>query len=134
VRRPHACHALAMVAIVANSVASLTCGDQSIAAREARRVFADAAPPGTGTCWARAAQRTAEAFETSCEFTLSGDWSEYKRWLQSRMESQYQARTDTDEAMGFSRGLDGDLYTVTVALTINDTAKSVRITFRAMPW
>jgi hypothetical protein len=123
-----------IMAAVAISVASTACGDHSVAAREARRVFAEASPPGSGTCWAAAAHRTDGTFETSCELTLAVDWAEYKRWLRSKMERQYQTRTDTNEAIGFSRGLEGDLYTVNVALANNSTTKAVRITFRAAPW
>jgi tRNA G46 methylase TrmB len=72
-------------------------------------------------------------FETSCEFSLATDWSEYKRWLRSKMEHQYNTRAETDETIAFSRGLDGDLYTVNAALTDN-AAKAVRVTFRAMAW
>jgi hypothetical protein len=51
------------------------------------------------------------------------------------MEPQYQLRTETAESIVFSRGLSGDLYTVSVIRLRNDRAtKSVRITFRAAPW
>jgi hypothetical protein len=50
------------------------------------------------------------------------------------MERQYHTRSETNEAMAFSRGLDGDLYTVNVQLTDKTTFKSVRIRFRAAPW
>jgi hypothetical protein len=43
-------------------------------------------------------------------------------------------RTETSVSMAFSRGLDGDLYTVTAALTTDTSTKSVRINFRAAPW
>ena len=123
-----------IMAAVVISVASTACGKHSDAAREARRVFAEASPPGSGTCWAATAHQTDGTFETSCELTLVVDWAEYKRWLRSKMERQYQMRTDTNEAIGFSRGLEGDLYTVNVALASNSTTKAVRITFRAAPW
>lgn len=123
-----------MIAFMTASVASTTCGDRSDAAREAKRVFADASPPGSGTCGAGTVQRTANAFETSCEFTLPTDWAEYKRWLRPRMQKQYQTGTDTNQAIGFSRALDGDVYTVTVALKNNSSSTSVRIMFRAAPW
>jgi hypothetical protein len=125
---------MTIVAAVAISVASTACADQSDAAREARRVFADASPPGSGTCWSGTTQPTGDTFESSCEFMLAADWAQYKRWLRSRMQRQYQTRTDTNEAIGFSRGLQGDLYTVNVALTNNSSTKTVRITFRAAPW
>jgi hypothetical protein len=40
-------------------------------------------------------------FETSCEFSLATDWSEYKRWLRSKMEHQYNTRAETDETIAF---------------------------------
>jgi hypothetical protein len=46
------------------------------------------------------------------------------------MEPQCHVRAETNESVAFSRGLDGDLYTVTVALVTNTAKKSVRITFR----
>jgi hypothetical protein len=49
------------------------------------------------------------------------------------MERQYTTRAETDETIAFSRGLDGDLYTVNASLT-DSVAKAVRITFRAMAW
>lgn len=123
-----------VVPILLVMIVALGCGDRSDAAREARRVFADASPPGGATCWPGTARRTTEAYEASCEFTLTTDWTEYRRWLRSRMERQYHMRNDTNEAMAFSRGLEGDLYTVDVALTDNTTFRSVRIRFRAAPW
>ena len=125
--------AIAMVGLIASTLTSTTCGDRSDAAREARRVFAEASLPGSGTCWPGAAQQTANGFETSCEFNLATDWAEYTRWLRSRMERQYNTRAETDENIAFSRGLDGDLYTVNASLT-DSVAKAVRITFRAMAW
>lgn len=122
-----------MILLIAVTVPSVACGDQSEAAREARRVFADASPPGSGTCWPGTAQRTASGFETSCEFNLATEWAEYKRWLRSKMDRQYNTRAETNEAIAFSRGLEGDLYTVNAALTDKAT-KAVRITFRAMAW
>jgi hypothetical protein len=126
--------ALALVAFAAGGVAAAGCGDQSDAAREARRVFTDAPLAGSSTCSPGSAQRTAEAFETSCEMSLASDWSEYKRSLRSRMEPQYQLRTETAESVVFSRGLSGDLYTVSVILRNGGATKSVRLTFRAAPW
>lgn len=123
----------ATIVVIAVTVASAACGDRSEAGREARRVFADASPPGSGTCWPGTAQRTVNGFETSCEFTLATDWAEYKRWLRSKMERQYNTRAETNETIAFSRGLDGDLYTVDAALTDSAT-KAVRVTFRAMAW
>ena len=127
-------HGMVLVTFVAIVVANAACGDQSDEALEAKRVFAAASPTGSGTCWAGSAQRTAQAFETSCELVLGTDWIEYKRWLRSRMEPRYNAHTESNESIAFSRALDGDLYTVNVALTNNSAAKSVRITFRAAPW
>ena len=121
-----------MFALIAVCFASGACG-QSDAAREARRVFADASPPGSGTCSPGTSQQTANGFETSCEFTLATDWAEYKRWLRSKMEREYNARDETNQTIAFSRGLDGDLYTVNAAL-MNNATKAVRITFRALAW
>jgi hypothetical protein len=122
-----------MVVLTAVCLASAACGDRSDAAREARRVFADASAPGSGTCWPGTAQRTTNEFEMSCELNLATDWAEYKRWLRSKMERQYNTRAETDGTIGFSRGEDGDLYTVNAAFT-NNATKAVRITFRAVAW
>jgi hypothetical protein len=43
-------------------------------------------------------------------------------------------RAETAQSIAFSRGLRGDLYTVSAVVTNNTATKSVRITFRAAPW
>jgi hypothetical protein len=121
-----------VAALVAVAVA-MGCSPESDGAREARRVFADASPPGAGACWAGSVQRPRDAFETSCELTLSTDWNEYKRWLQSRLEPQYQTRAETRTSIAFSRGVEGDLDTVTATLTSDKAPESVKIRFRAAP-
>ena len=126
--------ALALVAFAAIGIGAAGCGDRSDAAREARRVFTDASVAGSSTCSPGSAQRTAEAFEASCEISLGSGWREYKRSLRSRLEPEYHLRTETPESIAFSRGLNGDLYTVSVVLTNDSATKSVRIKFRAAPW
>jgi hypothetical protein len=131
VRRQIRC-VLGVVAFIA--AAPLGCEDQSEVAREARRVFVDATRSGSGACWADISNHTRKAFERSCELSFTGDWTEYKRSIRSRMGRQYHVRAETNELLSFSRALDGDLYTVTFALFTDTAKKSVRITFRAAPW
>ena len=98
-------------------------------------MFAAASPPGARGCWAGSARRAQNAFEMSCELTLVADWNGYKKWLRSRLEPHYETRAETTTSIAFSRGVEGDLYTVTATLTSDQAAtQSVTIRFRAAPW
>jgi hypothetical protein len=123
-----------IAAFISAGVGCYGCTFEPEAAREARRVFAGATPHESGTCWAGSAQQTARAFETSCEVPLPVDWSEYKRWLRPRLEPRYHVLQEMMQSIAFSRGLNGDLYTVTIVHANEAASKTIRITFRSAPW
>lgn len=114
-------------------VATTGCGDGSSAALEARRVFERTTPPGLGSCWSGELRRVSAAFEASCQFSLSGERNEYKRWVTSAIKP-YSERSETPEAITFSSATEGDLYTVRVELVSDPPMKSVRIVFHAAAW
>lgn len=122
-----------LVLAVWSVMAIAACGDRSYAALEARRVFERATLPGSGSCWTGESRRLPEAFEASCQFTLSGEWNEYKRWVRDKIGA-YEERGETQDSITFSKAIEGDVYTVRAEL-VNDTpTKSVRLVFRAAPW
>ena len=114
-------------------VTATACGDRSSATSEARRVFERATPPGLGSCWSGELRRVSAAFEASCQFSLSGEWNEYKRWVISAIKP-YRERSETPEAITFSWATEGDLYTVRAELVNDPPMKSVRIVFHAAAW
>ena len=109
------------------------CGDRSSVAVEARRVFDRAAPSGSSSCWDGNLRRLPAAFETSCEFRLSSEWNEYKRWIVGAMKP-YIERNETADSITFSRAAEGDAYTVRVELLGDPPAQSVRLVFHAAAW
>jgi hypothetical protein len=114
-------------------VTATACGDGSSAALEARRVFERTTPPGLGSCWSGELRRISTAFEASCQLSLSGDWNDYKRWVTSAIKP-YGERSETPEAITFSRTTEGDFYTVRAEWVNDPPIKSVRIVFHAAAW
>lgn len=126
--------AFQLLVIVTWSVLAITaCGDRSYAVMEARQVFERATLPGSGPCWTGESRRLAEAFEASCQFTLSGEWSDYKRWVRGNIRP-YEERSENQDSITFSKTTEGDVYTVRAELVKDNPTKSVRLVFRAAPW
>ena len=114
-------------------VAATACGDGSSAAMEARRVFERTTPPGWGSCWSGELRHVSAAFEASCQFSLTGEWNDYKRWVKGAIQP-YSERSETPEAITFSRATEGDLYTVRAELVNEPAMRFVRIVFHAAAW
>jgi hypothetical protein len=129
---PTSAVALALATALFTSLAGTACRDRSDVAREARRVFERASPPGS-SCLAGEPRRVTERFEASCRLSLSAEWDEYKQWLRAAL-APYQERAETVESITFSTTTDGDVYTVRAELVDNAPAKVVRLLFTAAPW
>lgn len=121
------------IIFLCSAAGTTACGDRSSVAVEARRVFDRASPSGSSACWDGNLRRVPAGFETSCEFRLSGEWKEYKRWMVGAMKP-YVERNETTDSITFSRTAEGDAYTMRAELLGDPPAQSVRLMFHAAAW